>query len=180
MKSFINLYKTPILISIALAVVLTALPVLKDSFTIGLVFFLSFIGIFVLDLDYLIHAYFIEPEKDFSKTLRAYLKHKDSKGALNFIQIHKDDVADKTLNSALFQVVFSLFCIFVIYSDVYYPVKAFVLSIMANSIYRLSEVYFTGKAKSWFWSFKKQPDKKGVLVYALGILAVFIYCLTLV
>lgn len=180
MKSFINLYKIPILISITLSVVLTALSVLRDPIVIGLVFVASLVGTFILDLDYIIHSYFVEPEKDFSKTVRAYFKHKDISNVLKYINLHKDDIDDKTLNSALFQIVFSIFGIFVIYSDVYYPIKALVLSIMANSIYRLAEVYFTNKIKHWFWSFKKQPDKKGFLIYAFSMTIIFIYCLTLI
>ena len=180
MKNIISIYKIPLLISLTLAVILTALPVLKEPITIGIVFFSSIVGTFILDLDYIIHAYFIEPEKDFSKTLRAYIKHKDTINAVKHVSLHKSDVEDKTLNSALFQVVFALFSIFVMFSDIYYPLKALVLSILANSIYRLSELYFTKQAKNWFWAFKSTPDNKGVVVYMVIITSIFIYCLTII
>jgi len=36
-----------------------------------------------------------------------------------------------------------------------------VLSIFANSIYKLIECYFNGTTKEWFWAIKGTPKKKG-------------------
>lgn len=179
MKIFLKRYNLPILISLTLSVIFIALPVIKNPITIALVFIFSLLGVFVLDLDYFIHAYFIEPELPFSKNLKAYTKHGDYFGALRYIQINGDEVEDKTLSSALFQSLFALFCIFVVSSQVYFPIKAFVLSILANTIYKSLEIYFTKDLTAWFWSFKNVPDKKGFMLYMLFVCSIFIYCLFL-
>ena len=180
MKKFISIYKINLLIALTLSITLTALSVIKDPVLIALTFICSILGTFILDLDYFIHAYLVEPEETFSKNLRAFIKHKDLSGALTHIQVNGDTVKDKTLHSALFQLLFAIFSIFVIYSDVYYPIKALVISIFANTLYKVIEVYFTKDINEWFWSFKKVPDKKGFTIYLLSMFLIFGYCLFLI
>jgi len=180
MKSAISLYKIPLLLSLTVATAFVALTVTKDPIIIGIIVFLCILGTFVLDLDYFIHTYFIEPEKSFSKNLRTFVKHKDLTNVIKHILLHQDEIEDKTLNSALFQITLALFSIFVMYSDVYYPIKAFILSILANSIYRSLEICLTKDTTLWFWSFKRAPDKKGAIIYTIVITLIFGYCLYII
>jgi hypothetical protein len=180
MKTFITTYKMQLLISITLFVTIVALAVLKEPLEIGLVFFGCILGTFILDLDYLIYAHFMEPHKNFSKTLLTFIKHKDFSNALNYISFNKTDVKDKTLHSALFQVILALFSIFVVSSNVTYLIKALVLSILCNSIYKLIEAHYANQVDDWFWAFKATPNKKSTLTYGTIIFSIFIYCLTLI
>jgi len=180
MKNFINIYKIQLLISLTLAVALIALPVVKTPLNIALVFLFSILGTFILDSDYFIHAYLVETDTPFSKNLRAYIKHKDFFGAITYMNLKGEEVKEKTLHSGLFQILFALFCIFVAYSDVYYPVKVFIISIFANSIYKVIETYFTKDINEWFWSFKTAPDKNGFILYLVAISSIFGYCLFLI
>jgi len=180
MRMFISLYKIQLLVSLTVAVSLIALAVITKPLLIGLVIFGSFLGTFILDLDYIIYSYFMEPTKNFSKTLTAFIKHKDLNNALKYIEFNKTDVKDKTLHSALFQIILAIFCVFVVSSEVTYLLKALVLSILCNSIYRLIEAHFNNQITDWFWAFKNTPTKKGTITYITVLFGVFVYCLTII
>src|SRR3989304_4124190 len=66
-------YKTQLFISIILSIVLIALKVTTQPVQIGLIVLGTLLGTFILDLDYFIHAYFLEPTSDFSKTLTGFM-----------------------------------------------------------------------------------------------------------
>lgn len=178
-NKLIKLYKIQLLISITVSITIIALTVSTDPIEIGAILFGSLLGTFVLDLDYFIYAYFLEPTKDFSKNIMAFIKHGDVKNILMYIDIHKNDIEDKTLHSTLFQTVFAVFSIFVISSNTPYLVKSIVISILANSIYRFLEAYFKGNVTTWFWAFKNTPSKNGMIIYIAVIFSILSYCLYL-
>ncbi len=175
----LKLYKVPLLVSLVISVVLIALKVEKQYFQISLIFLGSLLGTFFLDLDYFIYTYFLDPAADFSKTVAGFIKHRDLPNALSYIYYHKEDLHEKTLNSALFQLVLGGLMIFVTSSSTNLFVKALVLSTFANSLYRLAQNYYENKTAEWFWIFKNVPNKKSVVVYTVILFGIFLYCLTL-
>ena len=176
-KSPLSFYKVPLLISFTLGVVITALGVIREPMQIGFVFVGTILGTFVLDLEYVLNAILVEPGRDFSKTLLAYIKHNDIANAIRHIQAHKDDFKEKSLNSALFQIILAFLSVLVIYSTRTFFTKALVLSVFANSIYVMFEYYYQNKLDEWLWTFKAKPSKKGFLMYASVIVFVFAFCL---
>ena len=178
-KTVATYYKFPLLISAVLTIVLFAatsirLPIQATQIILG-----ALLGTFILDLEYFLYAYVLEPDKDFSKTLIGFFKHKDFGNVINHIKYHKDDVEDKSLNSALFQVIFAVLCIFVVTATTSLFAKAFVLSILASSLYKLSEVYFEDKTDTWFWAFKSKPSKSGIKVFFGIMIFILVLCIYL-
>jgi len=137
----LSIYKIQLLLSLTLSIVLIALRVEKNALNIAQIFLGAFAGTFLLDLDYFIHAYFLDPTADFSKTLVSYVKHMDIKSAFAFIHYHRHDIKEKTLNSALFQIAIGAGAIFAVSSNASLFVKSLVISAYINSIYRLAELY---------------------------------------
>jgi hypothetical protein len=178
-KKFLVVYKTPLLVSLTLAIVLIALRIPREPFTYVAVILGSFLGTFLLDLDYIIHAYFLEPATDFSKTLKAFLKHRDLGNAFSYIQYHRNSIKEKVLHSVLFQIVLAAISIYVVYAGPNVFIKALILSAFLNSLYRFAEHLFTDNLDEWFWSLKKKPTKDGAAVYAVALLGIFIFCLFL-
>ena len=179
-KKILTYYKIPLLISATVGITVAALGVARNAIDIveivvGVVF-----GTFLLDMEFILYPYLFEPKTDFAKSVFAYMKHKDYAGLIGFINEHKNEIEDKSLNSALFQVILAPFSVFLVYSDASYFVKAFVLSIFANSIYRLIESYFEGTTKEWFWAIKGNPKKEGVLAFIIGMLLVLVFCLWMI
>lgn len=179
LKKLFNLYSFPLLISLTTAIVILGLSVARSPLEITLIFVGAFIGTFVLELDYFLYAYFLEPQKEFSKSLMAFIKDKDFKSLLDHIKYHRNEISEKTLNSALFQVVLGALMIFVVSSNTSIIIKAITLSTFSNSAYRMMEDHYLRGTNEWFWSFKKKPTRNSFYVYCLGLLLVFIYSLSL-
>lgn len=180
LKKILPIYKVQLLISLVLTITILGINVVRNPIEIILIVMGALIGTFVLDTEYLLYAYFFEPEKDFSKTLITFMKHKDYGNAITYIDYHKNELTDRSLNSALFQVVIAGFTIFAAYSDTSYFVKALAFSILANSIYKLSEAYFSNEYETWFWAFKKKPTKQGVILFGSIMVAILGYSISLI
>jgi hypothetical protein len=171
-------YKIPLLLSVTLAVVILGLSVVRTPVSIILVFLGSLLGTFILDLDYIIYAYFLEPNTDFSRTLTTYIKHRDFANAASFIEYHKHEVEDKTLHSILFQIVLAASVIFVVSASDNMFIVSLVLSSYVSTIYTLVREYLANGATDWFWSLKNPPTKSGVSVYVLVLLLILVYALS--
>lgn len=172
-KKVVGIYKIPLLISLTLAIVLIALGTIRAPFDISLVFVAAIAGTFVLDMEYLIDAFFVDPKKDFSRTLVSFLKHSDWTNAIKHIYYHKDEFKDNALNSALFQVIIGFLSILVVFATRSLFGQALVLSIFANSIYVLFEHLFNNKTDEWFWILKEKPTRKQVYGYVFLMLILF-------
>lgn len=178
-KKIWEIYKIQLFISLALTIVLIATNIVNRPVYNALIVLGVFIGTFFLELDYIVYAYFLEPERSFSKTLRGFFEHRDLAGALNHIYYNKNEVKEKTLNSVLFQIVLAGASLFVVSSTSSLFIKALVLSTFANSIYKMAIYYFDGKAEQWFWSLKKTPNENGILIYGVIMFIVLVYSITL-
>ena len=130
------------------------------------------IGTFFLDLDYFINAYLIDQDTEFSKLLRDYVKNKDFVGALNYIIYHANEIKNKTLNSALFQVSLAIFSLYIVRSPVSTFYKSLIISILLNSIYRFFYFYIQNEHEDWFWVLKKTPGKYFIGIYNLILMVI--------
>jgi len=180
LKKIWNVYKIQLLVTLTLIIVIISVKVFKTPQIIFVASLGALLGTFLLDLDYFVYAYFLEPEKTFSKTLRGFMQHKDLAGAINHIFFNKDEVKEKTLNSVLFQIALAGASIFVTSSSSSLLIKTLVLSAFANSIYKMADYYFDDKSDQWFWSLKKMPTENGILIYGLVLVLVLVYSLTLI
>lgn len=179
LKKLFNTYKVPLLVSFTLFIVLIALNVERDPINIALIFLGTMFGTFLLKLDYFLYAYFLEPEAQFSQTIRGFVKHNNFMGALTYIHFHEDEISEKTLNSSLFQIVFGALMIFVASSDTNIFIKALVISTFTNSIFIMIEEYFAGKIKDWFWALKVNATKSFFISYTIIMLVALVFTLSL-
>ena len=158
-NAFFKFNRIPFLLSISLGVVILSTNFRGDVFQIALLFLGCILGMFLLDLDYFLQAYILEPEENFSKLLRDYIKSKDYLGAFNYIIYHADEVQNKTLNSAIFQFGLLFFSLFIVRSDLSIFFKSLILSTQLNTIFRFFYFYFQGHGRDWFWILKNEPNK---------------------
>ncbi len=178
-KKLIDIYKVPLLISFTLAIVLISLKLERNPAILAMIFCGTLLGTFGLDADYLLYTYFIEPTSDFSKTLAGFIKHKDISNALVYMYHHKNEIKDKTLNNALFQAILLGSSLLVISSNSSYLIKALILSMFANSIYKLVEYFLKDQTAEWFWMLKSKPSKTSVKLYIVGLLVTLLFCIKL-
>lgn len=170
-----HLYKFSLLLAVFVIISILAFTVEKNPIQISFIILGALGGCFFLDLDYILHAYFLEPKSDFSQSLQSFIKHKDIKGLANYIYYHRNDLKEKTLNSAIFQLVLGGASILVTSSASSKFAQAFVISAFVNSMYRLAEQHLEYKnTDDWFWAFKNKPDKLGLLIYGFVLLAMLV------
>lgn len=179
-KKIFTYYKIPLLLSITIGIVIAAMGVARNTLDIIEIAIGALLGTFALDMEYIMYPYLFDPKTDFSKSIFAFVKHKDYGGLIGFINEHKSSIEDKSLNSALFQLVLVPLSIYLVYSNASYFIKTFTLSIFANSIYKLIEAYFEGKTEDWFWAIKGTPKKEGVLLFIIALIVVLIFCLWII
>lgn len=172
MNNLFKFYRLQIIISISLVVVLISQVYKTGWVDLSLIVLGGILGTFFLDLDYFIHAYFLDPSDNFSRMLRDYIKQKDFIGALNYNIFHGNDIKNKTLNSAIFQVALCFFLIYLVRVPVSTFYKALVISILLNSIYRFMYFYIQNEYEDWFWFLKKTPGKIFIISYNLILLFV--------
>ena len=179
MKSaFFQFYRIPLILGISLGVVIFSTS-FKGNITDAILIFLgAILGIFMLDLDYILQAYILEPEDNFSKLFRDYIKSKDYGGAFDYSIYHADEVENKTLNSAVFQFAMMFFCIFIATSNLSIFYKSLVLSTQLNTIFRFFYFYFQGHGKDWFWILKNQPSKP--IIFGFNFLVLTMLGLSLI
>jgi hypothetical protein len=168
-----------IFISITVAIVIISLSLFKTPKILLLTTSAALIGTFILDLDYFFYAYFLEPEKGFSQTLRGFVTHRDINNVISHIQHNKGEVSDKTLNSAFFQILLAGITILAVSSTSGIFLKTLIVSTFANSIYRLTDYYFDGQAKDWFWALKKTPNDSGILLYGVIMFLILSFSISL-
>ena len=169
-NNLFKFYRIPFIISASLAVVLLSQIYRGGTLELILIVLGAISGMFFLDLDYFIHAYILEPEDNFSKMFRDYIKQKDLVGAFNYIIFHSDEVENKTLNSAIFQAALMVFNLFIVRADVSVYFKVLLLTTHLNSIYRFFYFYFQGHGKDWFWILKKEPSVYGIYAFNFAVL----------
>lgn len=176
---FFKYYRIPLILAISLSLVIITYKsniLLESADTISYlnilgIFVGAILGIFILDLDYFIHAYLLEPKKEVSTLLKTYISDKDIMGAFNYIILHSDRFENKTLNSLVFQISLSVFSLFIsIDSGVPYLIKVMVISTLLNTIFRFYYFYLQGFGDDWFWILKKIPNKYVILIINLVVL----------
>lgn len=176
-KSVLTIYKLPLLISLTLIIIMLAISGIGNPVQMASIIVATLLGMFVLDFEYVLNAYFLDTQSDFSKTLVGFVKHSDWNNALKYIYFHKDETRENSLNSALFQMVLAGMSVFVVYAAISLFAKALILSVFAQSIYVLFEFYFKDRTDDWFWALKVKPSKQGVHAYAFVLLLILSYCL---
>ncbi len=179
LKNALNFYKVPLIASLTVFIVLLGLSVTRDPITIALLFLGSLAGTFFLDLDYILYAYFLDPQEEFSIQLQSFLKHKDFNGAFSYIHFHRRNLKELTLHSALFQIVLAGLMVFVMYSNASLFFKALMISTFVNSLYRMAQTYFEGDIYNWFWAVKLQPTRNVLLVFSGVMVCVLVVSLLL-
>jgi len=171
-KKILTYYKIPLLVSITLGITILAMSVARKPLDIAQVFAGVLLGTFLLDIEFILYPYIFEPNTEYAKTVFAYIKNRNFGDLISFINEHRDEVKDKSLNSIIFKFVLIFLVVFTSYTNTSYFIKAFVMSVFANSIYKLTEALFEGRTKDWFWAIKGTPKKEGVIFFIVGLIIV--------
>ena len=180
-KTLIKKYTINLALSFVLAVVIIALRLETNIINVILVLAGSLLGTFLLDLDYLVFAFIVEPNHHFSQRLRELVVQKNLDGALLYIDHNKSAIPRLTLHSALFQSVLAVITLYVLTSSNDIFGQAFVISGFLQSIYKVVDEYQqTKNVDRWFWILKEKPTKNMLYGYFSILIVVFLYSLSFI
>ena len=96
MNNLIKFYRIQLILSVSLAVVIISQVYKNGTLDLILITLGVLLGTFFLDLDYFIHAYFLDPNSNFSHKLKDYVKNKNIVEALNYTIFHSNEIKNKT------------------------------------------------------------------------------------
>lgn len=175
MMKIIKTYRVPLVLSLTLAISLIALNVEKQIISIILIFVGALLGTFILDLDYIIQALYIDIDTAHHGIIKEYIKHKDIPNLLSYISHNKKEFEQRALNSALFQIILLGITLFTVTSTLNVFLKTLVLATFVNSIYRFLEEYLQDRKTDWFWSIKIETKPLNIYLYLLFMLGGLLY-----
>ncbi len=174
--TILSTYKLKILVSITLSIVLIALRVEKAPINIIAACVGALLGTFMLELEYIIAAYWTDPDSEFSPNFRELISQGNYATAIIYARKHGYSLKQRTLHSVLFQLVLAFLLYYLVTSFASLLSIALVLSIYIQTFYAMYEENDeTHSIVSWFWILKKQPSKGTQILYLLAMVAVLVY-----
>lgn len=180
-KDVFSHYFINLLLSFVLAIVIVVLRLESNFLNITYIILGSFLGTFLLDLDYLVFAFFAEPNHHTSIRIKEFVAQRNYLGVFGYIATHKDSFPRPTLHSAFFQVILAVTVFYVLTSSDSIFGKAFVLSGFLQSVFYLGDMWMRERnVDKWFWVLKEKPTKRFFYAYFISCFAVFIYSLSLI
>lgn len=176
LATVLSTYKLKILVSITLSIVLIALRVEKQPLNIIATCVGTLLGTFVLELEYIVAAYWTDPDAEFSPNFRELISQANYSAAIIYARKHGLSLKQRTLHSVLFQLVLAFLLYYLVTSFASLLSIALVLSIYLQTFYAMYEENDeTHSIVSWFWILKKQPSKGTQLLYIFAMLSVLVY-----
>lgn len=173
-KLFFVRYKIPILISLVIALAVVVISRETYWLTAILTFAGAFIGMFLVELEYVLHAYIVDPSSDLSNMVKEKVKNKDLKGYIEFIHSQEYNYPDATLHSAFFQILIAIFTLYTVIVSTSGFAIGLTLSLSANLMYsQLVEYQHTKSLKRWFWIYKGELNNTFYSAYFIVIVLLF-------
>jgi len=181
LKQLLQKHSLNLLLALVLFILILALRLETHPINILWILVGCLLGSFLLDLDYYLFAFLVEPSHHFSIRVKEFFNQKNLVGMVAYVSTHTDVLPRLTLHSALFQVIMAIVVLYVLTSSASVFGQAFVLSGFLASIYKISDQYFkTNNVDSWFWILKEKPTKKFIKIYLTSLVIIFFYSLTFV
>ena len=181
LKQLFNKYKFPALVSLVLSVLIIALRVESKPFNIVLIILGSFLGTFILDLDYIFYTYMVDPQHFFSKNVAGFIRNRSVGSALLYIEHHKKELRNLPLHNILFQASLVVLCFYTVISTQSLFGKALILSTLLQSFFEEARDFAEDKnLDNWFWVLRNKPTSKVLIGYFMLMGILFLYSLSLV
>lgn len=175
-KKLLEYYKSPLLLSLALSVVLITARLESNILYIILIFLGAFLGTFLLEIDRLLTFLIFEPKSNLSLEFRGLIKERNFEGALTFFEKQKPVNGGNTLlKSAVFQVILAILSLYICATTVNPFAPALVLSAFSQSFYyQLRDYQEKSDISDWFFVLKERPTKNFYLGYFIILGLIFV------
>ncbi len=176
-KLFVR-YRFRVLAALTVALAIIATRGEKQAAQILLIVLGSIVGILILDLEYFIHAYWDNPDSEFSKGFKDLMDQKNYQGLIAYVDAHRPTLSKRILQSVLFQILLGGVALFLATSQGPNFGTAISLSAFVQTFYSMFEEYnYSHSINSWFWILKPAPSKSVQIAYLviMGAFLVFTF-----
>ena|SRR3989344_3234475 len=179
MSPFALRYKIPVLIALVtgLAVIVFG----GETFWLNAIFAFAgaLLGAVLIDVEYLIDSYLIDSQSPQAFKVKEMVSSKNLKGLVAFYNENEYQFGELSIRSGLFQLVLSLFVLYVIVAGQWIFMVALSLSLFANLLYvQIIEFNRTKTLQRWFWFYNGALSENFYKSYVVGYLFILIWLFT--
>ena len=161
-------YKIPLLISLAIALVFVALTAESNWLRALFAFVGSVFGILLLDLEYIIHVYVVDPGHEKAAQIKEFVKNKRFFSLVRFINETEYTFGEMSIRSVLFQALLTVFGLYVVTTSINPLVVCMTLSMLANLLYaQIIEYDRTSTLQRWFWVYNGELTRNVYIGYMI-------------
>ena len=172
-------YKIPFLLSIVVSLAIIILPGTVNYQTVILAFAGSFLGILLIDLEYVVHAYLVDPSSEVSVRIKEYLSARDYAGLIDFYNREEYSFGELSIRSILFQGILAMLALMTITNQSWIFARGMVLSMSISLLYfQFQEYLRTSTLQRWFWVYRGSLYPAIYKAYMTVIFLIFIYQFT--
>lgn len=130
------------------------------------------IGTFLLDLDHLISIYTTEFNSERATLVRGEIERKRYKEAFKILILRHKELTQGVFHNALFQIVFLIFCFYILTTSVSLIAKGLVMAAALHLL--VDEMMDFKNFKNWFfWNIKRQIEDKEQKIYLGAVIFLF-------
>lgn len=177
LKKVFIFYKKELTLCLILSIIVIAFR-LETSLINIISIILGFpLGMLILDIDYLLFAYIINPSHHFSQMLTSLIRDRNLPAAVNYFMDSRHEVTASTIRSALFQIIILLTALFSVISHTGLLSSCFILGMASRLFY---EQYLLWKAKQpldgWFTNLNFTVTRRSLMYYFVVIALITFYC----
>lgn len=174
MNPIVARYKIPVLISIVISLVILVLGILFNGVAspwVGvLVFVGAILGALMMDLEFILYAYIIEPNSPASLSIKTFVRANGFGGYVRYLNENEYSFTELPLRSVLFQVLLMIFAYYVVITGGHYFGVALILSMLATIFYmQIIELNKLGNLDRWFWLYNGDVNRDQSIAYLCGL-----------
>jgi hypothetical protein len=172
-------YKIPFLLSVVVSLAIIVLPEEISILSAILAFSGSILGFLLVDFEYIIHAYLVDPTSEFSIRIKEYVSSGNFIGLVDFYNREEYTSGEMSVRSAMFQVILAGLALMTITNQSWIFARGMVLSMSINLLFfQFQEYLKTGMIQRWFWVYKGSVSDGLYKTYMVLLLIFFIYQFT--
>lgn len=170
MNPIINRYKIPFLIALVVGLSAVVFGNVSNWLVAVWAFLGAILGIFIVDMEYILNAYIIDPSVEISGIIRDMIKKKQYKLYFKFLNENEYKFTNMAIHSTLFLVILAFFAFYIIVGNYWVFAKTFTVSILAVLVYKsIIELSKTKTLKRWFWFYNGEISYRASIVYCVSL-----------
>jgi hypothetical protein len=176
---FVERYKIPFLLAIVVALAVVVIPGYVSYIGAGLAIAGAIVGFLLVDLEYLIHAYLIDPSSEVSMKIKDFVAHRNFVGLIDYYNREEYTFGELSIRSAIFQVILTALALMTITNNSWIFARTMVLTMSATLLYfQVSEYIKTHTLQRWFWIYRGTLSDSFYKAYMVALMIIFVYQFT--